>query len=124
MQCQVPETADSGAPARAARTHRPGRSSVGAQMITACARPIAVSARDTAAPEMATGIADGSESHAATSRSSRSEASTPSASGTCGWAQPSNATSITTTSFPSVSANTYGRAARKHRPPASVSASR
>jgi hypothetical protein len=59
----------SGRPARAARTQSPGRSSVGAQMITACARLIAVSARETAAPEMATGIADGSASQAATRRS-------------------------------------------------------
>src|SRR3954471_6169889 len=57
-------------------------------------RRIAVSARDTAAPAIAAGTADGSASHAAASRMSGSEATTPSTSGRWGCPQPRIPTSI------------------------------
>ena len=70
-----------GRPACAAWTHRAGRWSVGAQTTTIVPRRIAVSASRTASPAIAPGMADGSESHTAASRRSRSEATTPSTSG-------------------------------------------
>jgi hypothetical protein len=58
-----------GRPARAACTHRAGRRSLGAQITTAWARPIADSMRATAAPDTANGdrrrirIPDGHQAH-------------------------------------------------------------